>query len=117
MKFSVCGMTPENNKTMEYKRKFQLMNFKLNISTIDLIIILFVIVGSVILIWVGQLIWKDATVWGKDFNLIFFGSRTKEDISLGIGLRVIHYYLIGVFLLFLAIGIFLLKHWKYKTKP
>jgi hypothetical protein len=55
--------------------------------------------GLIILGWIGWLIWYDATVWGKDVALIFFGSRTGEAINLGIGMRVIHYFLIGLALL------------------
>ena len=79
-----------------------------------MIILLLLVVGSITLIWTGHLIWKDITVWGKDFSVIFFGSRTGEDISLGIGLQVIHYYLIGILLLFLATGLFLRKNWNNK---
>lgn len=55
--------------------------------------------GSITLAWVGQLIWHDITVWGKDIAQIFFGSRTGENLSLRIGMKVIHYFLIGVALL------------------
>ena len=53
--------------------------------------------GTIILAGVGQLTWYDITVWGKDIVLIFFGSRTGEAISLGIGVRVIHLFLSGIF--------------------
>ncbi len=55
--------------------------------------------GSIILAWVGWLTWYDVTVWNKDLFLIFFGSRTGEAISLGIGMKVIYYFLIGLALL------------------
>ena len=51
--------------------------------------------GSVILFWVGWLTWYDITTWGKSLALIFFGSRTGEVISLGIGMKLIYYLLIG----------------------
>ena len=54
--------------------------------------------GSLTLAWVGQLTWHDITVWGKDLVLVFFGSRTGESISLGIGMKVIYYFLIGLVL-------------------
>jgi len=63
--------------------------------------------GSVILTWVGWLTWHDITVWGKDIPLIFFGSRTGEPISLGLGMKVIHYFLIGLALFILGLGRFL----------
>ncbi len=52
--------------------------------------------GSTIMIWVGWLVWYDTTTWDKDIALIFFGSRTGEAISLGIGMKVIHYFLISL---------------------
>jgi len=58
--------------------------------------------GSIILVSIGYLTWYDMTMWGKDIALIFFGSRTGEAISLGIGIRVIHYFLIGSTLLILG---------------
>jgi len=58
--------------------------------------------GAITLAWVGQLVWHDITVWGKDLILIFFGSRTGENVSLGIGMKVIHYFLIGLALIFLG---------------
>ncbi|MQY62141.1 hypothetical protein GH146_02490 [archaeon] len=65
--------------------------------------------GTIILAGVGQLTWYDITVWGKDIVLIFFGSRTGEAISLGIGVRVIHYLLIGLVLFLSGIFAFLRK--------
>ena len=64
--------------------------------------------GSIALVWVGQIAWHDITVWGKDLALIFFGSRAGENISLGIGMRAIHYFLIG--LTFLLLGLVVLLH-------
>jgi hypothetical protein len=56
--------------------------------------------GSTILVWVGWLTWYDITAKSKDLILIFFGSRTGEIISLGIDMRLIYYFLIGLALLF-----------------
>jgi hypothetical protein len=53
-------------------------------------------------------------VWGKDLDAIFFGSRVGESISLGLGLQVIHYYLIGISFLFSATALLLLKSWNNK---
>jgi hypothetical protein len=64
------------------------------------IVVLSLVVSSVlILVWVGWLIWFDMTEWGKDLGSILFGSRANEQIGLGIGMLVIHYFLIGVSLL------------------
>ena len=71
--------------------------------------------GSLTLAWVGQLTWHDITVWGKGLVLIFFGSRTGENISLGIGMKVIHYFLVGLALLFLGLLTLLRRRNKVKN--
>ena len=38
----------------------------------------------------------DIIIWNKNIALIFFGSRTGQAISLGIGIKIIHYFLIGI---------------------
>jgi len=63
--------------------------------------------GSLILVWVCWLTWYDITVWNKAITLIFFGSRTGEAISLGIGMKVIYYFLIGLGLLISGLLTFL----------
>ncbi len=68
--------------------------------------------GSFILVWVGYLTWSDMTSLGKEVALIFFGSRTGEAISLGIGMRVIYYFLIGLALLLLGLLTFLRRRSK-----
>ena len=50
-----------------------------------------VALGAYTLVWVGWLTWYDITTWSKSLALIFFGSRTGEAISLGIGMKVIYY--------------------------
>lgn len=55
--------------------------------------------GSIILAWICWLTWYDTTSRGKDIAFIFFGSRAGEAISLGIGMKVIYYFLIGLTLL------------------
>jgi len=65
--------------------------------------------GLAVLAWVGWLTWHDITVWSKDIALILFGSRTGEAISLGIGMKAIHYLSIGLALLLLGLLVFLRK--------
>jgi hypothetical protein len=67
-----------------------------NLACISLIVF-----GAITLAWIGLLIWNDITVWGKDITSILFSSRTGEYMfpTLGIDMRVIHYFLIGLTLL------------------
>jgi len=53
-------------------------------------------IGSIILAQVAWVTLYDMTTWGKDIAQIFLGTRTGEAISLGIGIQVIHYFLIGL---------------------
>ena len=73
-----------------------------------LLVLIFLISGLVIFVWVLSLVWKDTVFWGKDLGLIFFGSRVGEPISLGIGLKVVHYFFVG--LTFMLFGAVLLVH-------
>ena len=66
---------------------------------------LLIALGSIILVWVACLTWYDITIGGKDVALIFFGSRTGELISLGIGIQIIHYLLIGLALQLSGLGL------------
>lgn len=62
----------------------------------NLIVLGLVVSGVVILAWVGQITLNDMSVWNKDIGAILFGSRTGEAISLGVGMTLIYYLLIGV---------------------
>jgi len=62
--------------------------------------------AALILAWIGWLTWTDISVWNKDIGSTFFGSRTGEAISLGIGMAVIHYFLIGASLLAAGLVLF-----------
>jgi hypothetical protein len=68
---------------------------------------LLAVLGLVPLGFVGWLLWYDAMVWSKDVALILFGSRKGEVLSLGIGMTLIHYLLIGLVLLLSGLILFL----------
>jgi hypothetical protein len=71
-----------------------------------------IVLGLAILAGVGWLTWFDATSWGKDITLILFGSRAGEAVSLGIGMKIIHYFVIGSALLLSGSIIFLRRRIK-----
>ena len=90
------------------------MPIKLQFSSFDfgrrfpqIIVLSLVASAALILAWVGWLTWTDLTQWNKSIGDIFFGSRATEAISLGIGMAVIHYFLIGVSLLAAGLVLFL----------
>ena len=104
------------NTQRQPEKSGMLKEIKNYFTIFNVIIVLLIVVGSIIMIQVGFLIWNDVTVWEKDFSSIFFGPRTGENISLGIGMKVIHYYLIGIPLLSLAIVLLFLNRWNIRTK-
>ena len=73
----------------------------------QLIVLTLFVSAALVLAWVGYLTWNDISVWNKDLSTIFFGSRTGEAISLGIGMTVIYYILIGVSLFAVGSVLFL----------
>lgn len=79
-----------------YACPYCFIKLEINSRRTILVGLLLTVFGSITMAWVGQLIWHDIIVWGKDIVLIFFGSRTGENIGLGIGMKVIHYFLIGL---------------------
>jgi len=72
--------------------------------------LLLIAFGSIILAWVGWLIWYDVTMWGKDVGLILFGSRTSEAIGLGVGMKVFDYFLIGLAFPLSGLFLFIRRH-------
>jgi ABC-type Mn2+/Zn2+ transport system permease subunit len=78
----------ETTATSTVKRYFRRL-----LSNIWLFPIVF---GLIVMAWVGWLIWYDMTTWGKDIASIFFSARTGEACSLGIGMKIFDYFLIGV---------------------
>jgi hypothetical protein len=86
--------------------KLQLSKLGLSHLMPNMIVLFLVASAALILAWVGWLTWIDMTQWSKDIGTIFFGSRTGEAISLGIGMTVVHYFLISISLL--AAGVVLL---------
>jgi hypothetical protein len=45
---------------------------------------------------VGLITYYDATTWGKSLAQIFLDPRTGEAISLGIGMTVLYYFMLGL---------------------
>ena len=88
-------------------KKLQLSKAGLARLLPHLVVLVLVASAALILAWIGWLTWTDMTQWGKDIGSIFFGSRTGEAISLGIGMAVIHYFLISVSLLAVGLGLFM----------
>ena len=88
-------------------RELQLPKLALTRLRPHIVVLSLVASAALILAWIGLLTWNDMSMWSKDIGSIFFGSRTGEAISLGIGITVIHYFLIGISLLAGGLVLFL----------
>ena len=88
-------------------KEFQLSKFGFARLMPHIVVLSLVASAALILAWIGWLTWSDMTQWSKDIGSIFFGSRTGEAISLGIGMTVIHYFLISMSLLAAGVVLFL----------
>lgn len=89
----------------------KLLSSKLGLARISppLLMLTLIICAGAVFAWVGWITWMDITDWGKDLSTIFFGSRTGEVMSLGIGMLLIHYFLIGMVFLCSGVLLFLRK--------
>ena len=101
----------KNNRSPENENpsKKSTLSLKLHFSRLlpNLSSLCLIAFGSIILAWVGWLIWYDITIWSKDIGYTLFGSRTTEAIGLGIGMKVFDYLLIGLALPMLGLFIFI----------
>jgi len=73
--------------------------------------------GSIVLAWISWLTWYDITTRGKDLILIFFGSRTGEAIGLGIDMKVIYYFTVGLASLLTGLLVFRRSRQKSALNP
>ena len=90
--------------------ELRLSKYDIVLSMPTLIMLTLLASAALVLGWVGTLTWNDISVWNKDIGTILFGSRAGEPISLGVGMALIHYTLIGVVLLAAGTGMFLRNH-------
>ena len=88
------NMIAQQDKESLFRHLFSILSSPLNLVVLSLVIL-----GWGMLAWVGQIVWTDLAFWGKELPVILFGSRIGEPISLGLGVKLFHYLLIGVFLL------------------
>lgn len=77
---------------------------------------IFLIIGLVLIIFVSWISWSDFNLWQKNLFESLFETRTNELINLGLGLKLIHYLLIGIG--FSVSGIFSIikKNARYKLR-
>jgi hypothetical protein len=76
-------------------------------SVPQFISLVLIVSSAIILILTGGIIWNDISFWNKDLGTILTGSRTGEAISLGIGMTLINYLLVGMSLLIAGVIVLL----------
>lgn len=62
-----------------------------------------ILLGFSTLLWIGVLALYEMIVWNKSLDFVLFTSRVGEPISLGIGMKMIYYFVIGAILLLTGI--------------
>jgi len=77
-----------------------------------LVSLLLTAIGSIILAQVAGVTYYDMTMWGKDVAQIFLSSRTGQAISLGMGLKIIHYFILGLASFLTGITTYLIRRSK-----
>ena len=67
------------------------------------------IFGAITLFWISYLTWTDVFEYQKDLGLVLLTYRTTETIGLGIGMKFIHYFMLGSVFLFFGTFAYLQK--------
>ena len=68
-----------------------------------------ILLGVITIVWIGVLTWNDVFEFNKDLGLSLLAYRTGEPIGLGIGMKFIHYFMIGSVLLLSGILAYIQK--------
>ena len=98
------NLNKQKNKESSFNRLLNHLRSPWNLT-----IILLTVFGWTTLVWVGQIIWVDVTFWGKDLFTILFGSRIGEAISLGIGMNLFCYLVLGLSVIIASLTIGFVK--------
>jgi hypothetical protein len=72
--------------------------------------------GSIILSFVGWITYYDTTTWGKSLAHIFLDPRTGEAMSLGIGMTILYYFVLGLASTIIGILVLLRRRRNKKTQ-
>ena len=103
----------ENGKILEVTYKIEKLEYKEpEISLAEIIgspvsprllpklpSLILIILGALTLVWIGNFTLYEMTAWNKSLDFILLTSRAGEPIDLGIGMRIIYYFVIGSALL------------------
>ena len=94
------------------KKALQVNILKLIISRSKFIFLAFIGLGLYLLAFFAWIVYCDITFWDKNISLILLGSRVGEAIGLGIDMRLIYYFIIGLTLISMGIILFLLPKYR-----
>jgi hypothetical protein len=94
------------------KKALQVNVLKSIISRSNFVFLAFIGSGLFLLAFSAWIVYYDITVWDKNLSLILLGSRAGEAIALGINMRLIYYFIIGLTLISMGIILFLLPKYR-----
>jgi hypothetical protein len=99
-----------NNK--QRNLRLHTKNLTINYSTVMIVALIFS--GILLLAFFSWITYYDITVWNKSINDIIFGARIGQSISLGIGMRLIHYLIASITLVSTGITVFSIYNYTEK---
>ena len=101
--------TAQQRDVEELKKQSNLVKaLKLFLTPLRIAVILLMVIGILFFVQVGIVLWGDIVFYGKDIELIFFESRIGQGMSLGLGLQLIHYYLLAILCISTGLAMFIL---------
>ena len=68
-----------------------------------------ILLGVITIVWIGVLTWNDVFEFNKDLGVSLLAYRIGEPIGLGIGMKFIHYFMIGSVLILSGILAYIQK--------
>jgi hypothetical protein len=110
MSFESSSKKELEKKSKKTKKQSNFIKeLKLFFTPMNIILLSLILIGILLLITVVVIIWTDLAVYQKDITTIFFENRSKQLISLGLGLQLIHYYLLSIAFVGTGISLYILQ--------
>jgi hypothetical protein len=97
--FTTWEEKKEKIESKQFLQKPSLSSLPQKVSTYSRLSIILVLIGIINLVFVLYIAYLDIIFWNKDILSILFISRVGEYLSLGIGMKMIHYLILGISLL------------------
>lgn len=110
MSFESSSKSAQQKELKKQKKQSNLKKeLRLFFTPTNIILISLILIGILLLITVVVIIWTDIAFYQKDIATIFFENRSEQLISLGIGLQLIHYYLLSIAFIGTGISLYIIQ--------